>query len=795
MKRWLLAFAVAFAAALIYIGISATRHERLGRLRVSQEPQVRSRAELARAGGNLDVLREIRFEENIGQTVDEVKFLSRGTGYTLFLTPDAAVLKAASKRGAALVRLQLAGANPNAKMEAVDQLPGSSNYYVGNDPAKWRSDVRQFARVRYHDIYPGIDLVFYGRDHELEYDLIVAPGADPSCVHIQIEGAEHLAINDRGDATIQTTGGPLSLRQPTIYQEVDGRRRPIQGALVQVDECEIGFRVAEYDRNVPLVIDPVFTAGFGGTGNDEAFGIAGDLHGNIYVTGLTLSTDFPVNADAAQKALGGKSNVFVVSINQDATAINYATYLGGNGNDGGLGIAADRFGIAYVTGYASSTNFPVAGPLARPYAGGKSDGFVAAINLDGSLAAAMLLGGSGDDQGIGMAVDLTGNVYVSGITNSTNFLTMNPFQAANGGGFDYFVTKLSPGLTSVKFSSYLGGSKNEGSSFAPTAGPTGGVAVDAKGNAYLTGLTLSVDFPTTAASAFQPTVPGGGSFSSGHAFLAKIKANGTGLAYSTYFGGTGTFDHDSAFAVGVDPYGWAAITGTTFSTTLPLRNAQQSTYAGNSGRSNFGDGFVALFDTTKVGDASLSYASYLGSNGDDAGFGVTLDPFGNITVAGTTTSPKFPFATAPSGGSIFRSIDGGMTWTRANHGLINSDPQFGSTFVHDVVVDPSDATGNTVYVSTVYGGVFKCTNFLTHDPAGPNWTEMNNGITDHFGMALAIDPTNSQRLGYGTEFGTLFITTNGGGQWTKMDTGLGFSVSSINSILFTPGGNMFCGTG
>src|SRR6202521_1982121 len=431
----------------------------------------------------------LSFEANHGQTDSRVKFLSRTGGYSLFLTGDEAVLtlsgskanthKAkiagtartlqsdmAAPKSVGMLRMKLCNANPAARVTGVDELAGTSNYFIGNDPTKWRTNVPTYAKVKYEGIYSGIDLVYYGNQRQLEYDFIVAPGADPRRIAFDIRGAKRIRQDRRGDLVFKMGDGEIRWHKPVVYQEKDGARQLVAARYAITNRNRVGFEVAEYDARRPLYIDPVtdpliYSTYLGGNLNDTGFGIAVDGVGNAYVTGITYSSNFPT-MDPLQPANDGGGDAFVSKIAPSGSALVYSTYIGGSGYDLGYGIAVDSAGNAYVTGVTGSTNFPTMNPLQPAFGGGNDDAFVAKLNPSGSaLVYSTYLGGSGDDFAGGIAVDSAGNAYLEGRTTSTNFPTMNPLQATNGGGADAFVVKLNSAGSALVYSTYLGGSGAE----------------------------------------------------------------------------------------------------------------------------------------------------------------------------------------------------------------------------------------------------------------------------------------------------------------------------------------------
>jgi hypothetical protein len=577
------------------------------------------------AAGNAYGKLPLSFEPNQGQTDSRVRFLARVPGYALYVTPDAAVF---AGRDGSVERMKLVGANHKMRVEPVDKQPGISNYFIGNDPSKWRTNIPNYGRFALRDVYPGIDLIFYGKDQKLEYDWVIAPGADPKQIRVKWE---HTPREDSdGDLTLS---GGLRQKKPLIRQ--DGKT--IDGGYVVCGK-QVGFKVGKYDAAKPLIIDPVllYSTYLGGSGVDFGSAIAVDSLGSAYVTGYTGSLDFPT-AMPIQATSHGRNDVFVTKINPAGSALVYSTYLGGSLDDYGNGVAVDEAGNSYVTGYTYSANFPTINALQATFAGGllggasgpnyAFDAFVTKINPAGSaLVYSTYLGGNaadgsstGGDSGQGIAVDAGGNAYVTGFTGSPNFPTANALQAGFGGGFtgDAFVTKINASGTAFIYSTYLGGSGDD----------TGlGIAVDGAGDAYVTGGTQSTNFPT-----FNPLQ--GTNKGNFNAFVTKINPAGSALVYSTYLGGSGS---DGAAAIAVDGSGNAYITGSADSHDFPIVNPFQAFLAGPFGDS---DAFV-----TKINAAgsALVYSTYLGGNSIDAGTAIAVDPAGSAYVTGYTFSSNFP---------------------------------------------------------------------------------------------------------------------------------------------------------
>jgi hypothetical protein len=586
----------------------------------------------------------LSFEPNYGQTSRQVKFLSRGSGYALYLSSDGAVLslRRPSANGVkdglsplhktkmddfapTLLRMTLVGANSSPTISGVEELPGKSNYFIGSNPSMWRRNLPTFAKVKYENVYPGIDLAYYGSQGQLEYDFIVAPGADPRMIELSFPGAEELSIDSEGDLVIGLKHGEIVERAPTFFQEVNGIKETIAGRYILKGSNRVAFQIGTTDRSKAVVIDPAiqFSTYLGGSSDDFPLYMELDRFGSVYVVGFTTSTDFPTTPDSLQSTFaGGTFDAFVTKLNPQGSAVVYSTYLGGTGDDFGLGIAVDPRGLAYLTGQTSSTDFPTTSRAFQPsYGGGNSDGFVAKLSADGSvLVYSTYLGGSGDDAALIGPTDPGGHVYAEGFTSSMDFpTTAGAFQRTYGGGaVDAFVAKLEADGSGLIFSTYLGGSGDD-------LGFDG--TIDRFGNAYITGVTSSTDFPTTP-RAFQRAYGGGDA----DTFVTKLKQDGSGLVYSTYLGGSG---HEEPRDLTVDVFGNAYVPGFTNSTDFPITlGAFQTSFAGGNW-----DGYVTKFNPEGAG---VVYSTYLGGSGDDFAGAVRVDRLGNAYVPGQTSSTDFP---------------------------------------------------------------------------------------------------------------------------------------------------------
>jgi hypothetical protein len=585
----------------------------------------------------------LSFEVNQGQTDAQVKFLARSQGYALFLTLTEAVLSlkqpghqakgsapkesaSPSGNGGVVLRMQLIDANPEPRVLGKEALPGQVNYLIGKDPAKWRTNIPTYSKVAYEGVYPGVDLVYYGNQRQLEYDFVLAPGVDPHTIKLAFKGASQIEINPAGELVLHTASGAIRLHKPVIYQEIDGARKPVDGGYALQDDRQVGFQVAAYDAARPLVIDPVlvYSTYLGGNQADWGADIAVDPQGQAYVTGFTNSLDFPIK-NALQPAFGsGGFDAFVAKFSANGGTLRYVTYLGGNETDYSTGIAVDQRGQAYVTGRTSSVDFPTRNAV-QPVYSGNTDAFVAQLSANGStLRYSTYLGGEWHDRGDSIAVDQLGRAVVTGATESLNFPTYNALQPAQGRinhiegdihNFDAFVAQFTANGV-LRYSTYLGGENNDEGS---------GIAVDQQGQAYVTGRTKSHNFPGIN-NIVQPALGSGGF----DAFVAKLSADGGTLRYATHLGSS---DDDLGTGIAVDQRGQAYVTGRTSSVDFPTRNAVQPVYSGNT------DAFVAQLSAD---GSTLRYFTYLGGDRYDRGDDIAVDQLGRAVVTGYTSSPDFP---------------------------------------------------------------------------------------------------------------------------------------------------------
>lgn len=585
----------------------------------------------------------LSFELNRGQADSNVKFLARGNGYSLWLTPTEAVLALrADRQTTDILRTKLVGANKAARLVGLDGPKAVSHYFLGDDPKSWLANVPTYSRVRCEGVYPGVDLVYYGNQRELEYDFVIAAGVDPKIITMGLEGADRIRVDDGGDLVLSAARGDVRHHRPIVYQEVNGQKRQVCGRYVLRGGNLVGFELGDYDARLPLVIDPVFSYStyLGGSSADEIRGVAVDSSGSVYVTGNTISTNF-YGVNAAQSLFSGPNFVedaFVAKLNREGTALVYSTYLGGHGSDLGLAVAVDSSGSAYVTGQTTSTDFPTTPGSFQTSPGGGNNVFVTKLSPAGNvLSYSTYLGGSGNQRANAIAVDSAGSAYVTGKTSSADFPTStSAFQRGLRGFEDAVVAKLSATGSTLVYSTLLGGDGNTDEGF--------GIAVDATGFAYVAGHTASINFPVSI-GAFQRQFGGGGEFL-GDAFVTKLNQSGTALVYSTYLGGA---EGEVGTALAVNAQGEACVTGTTRSSNFPTANAFQPANASGciDNFSNCTDAFAAKL--SQSGD-QLVYSTYLGgaSRGSspfqagDSGAGIAVDQTGNAYVVGLTSSTDFP---------------------------------------------------------------------------------------------------------------------------------------------------------
>jgi hypothetical protein len=559
----------------------------------------------------------LSFEQNSGQADESVAFIARSGGFDLFITRQGPVFALGSVEGPTSVRMELVGGEADPVISPGEKLPGIVNYFIGDDPDKWRTGIPTYGQVTYQGVYPGIDLVLYGDEGQVRYDFIVAPGADPSPIKMSFGGADGMSIGSQGELRLSVSDGELIQPAPFIYQERHGLRQQVAGAFA-ISGDNVTFDIGTYDRDLPLVIDPavVFSSFLGGSGTDTGNGIDVGDDGSIYVTGDTDSMNFPVTPGVVQDDLTGglfQTDAFVTKISPDGDAIVYSTYLGGQGTDRGYDVAVDADGVVTVGGLASE-GFPTT-PGAFD-ASTQNAGFVSRLSDDGSEL--VYSTGLGTNTAVyGLEIDDDGNAYIAGFSLQAFFqATPGSFQPNQNSGGDGIVGVLNPDGTGLVWGSYIGGSDRE---FALD------IARDGQGNVIVVGGTPSDDFPVV--NAFQDTKG-----DAPDAFVAKIVPDGSALSYSTYLGGDGSGLSDRAFGVDVDSAGNAYVVGRTTSNDFPVSANRVQDYGGNQ------DAFVTKFGT----NGNMVYSTYLGGGNVEDGAAIEVDDDGNAHVVGSTGSVDFP---------------------------------------------------------------------------------------------------------------------------------------------------------
>jgi hypothetical protein len=583
------------------------------------------------------------FTQNMGQWDEQVLFQADLGGATMWITVDGVYYQFARRYAGSdssvqvlernsvadsletlVLKTSIVGASADAVASGDSLLDYRCNYFLGNDSSRWRSNVASYRSVVLHEVYSGIDLTYYGRDGRLEYDFRVSAGADYSQIRIEYEGAESVLVAADGALVVSTDWGELHELAPVVFQEVNGVRRPVTAEYRMMGQRTFGFHLGpDFDSSLPVVIDPVlvYSTYLGGGINDGGRSIVVDESGAVYVAGETFSSNFPT-MNPYESSRKGYLSAIVSKLSKSGNALIYSTYLGGSITDASYSVAVNSQGEAYVVGFTSSTDFPIAGAVQGSFGGGNSDAFLTKLSSGGDhLIWSTYLGGSGWDSGEDVALDTGGDAYVTGFTYSTNFLTHDAYRDTNTGDYDAFVTKITRNGSMV-YSTYLGGSSDDKGS---------AVVVNAAGEAYVTGRTRSNDFPSF--QAYQGLLQGVYL----DAFISILSPTGDSLIYSTFLGGD---KDDYAYDIAVDSSGDAYITGRTLSDNFPVANAEQST--------NHGEYDVFVTRLSLAANA-LVYSTYLGGTVDDYGYAIVVDGLGAAYVAGRAFSADFPTVNAYQG--------------------------------------------------------------------------------------------------------------------------------------------------
>ena len=711
----------------------------------------------------------LSFEACRCQADGSESFIARGRGCSFFVAPTEAVLTLVKRSASSIgppgrrggqgqgcvtqtraLRFEFLGADVRAKASGIGELVGKVSYLLGNDPAQWRAGLSLFAQVRVETIYPGVDVVYYGNQRRLEYDFVVAPKSNPRAIAIRVTGADSIHVDAQGDLVFMLGRDEIRQPKPLIYQTGSGGRKEISGGYRLTDGQTVAFQIGDYDPDLPLVIDPVlsYSTYFGATGSEIGWDIAVDPNGFVYLAGETMSPDLFVTDGAFRTNYGGGSarggDAFVAKLDNQCTTLSYLTYLGGSGDDAALALAVDGSGNAFVTGFTSSADFPLASALRTNLSGTKDptvgvypfDAFVAELNTNGSaLVFSTYLGGSADDDGIGLALDLAGNTYVTGFTYSTNFPTTNALQqfvnnpapgATNPivGASDVFITKLKPGGSDFVYSTCLGGASDENGE---------GIVADAAGYAYVTGFTISTNFPNTNAA--QPFLNNPSAGATNHfagasdAFITKINPDGSGLACSTFLGGG---RDDVGFRLALDMEMNVFVTGSALSADFPsVPESNTNLLKSVTSASLVPDVFAAKLAATGT---NWVYSVVFGGAARDEGWDVVVDSLGNAHLVGVTYSSDFPTtntsaflsATNSGGADAFVAVlNRGGTALLRSAALGGSGNEFG----YGIEVD---GAGNDYLV-----GKTSSTNFPTVAPGQSAF----GGTNDAFVAKIVIEPT------------------------------------------------------
>lgn len=706
----------------------------------------------------------LSFEANQGQTAAEVDFLARGPGYALFLTPTGAVLTlqqvdadpgdkdSLHVTATDVVELQLVGAQQPSGVGGIGLQSFETNYFIGNDPAQWQTNIANYAKVQYENVYPGIDLIYYGKQSQLEYDFVVAPGADPAVIALSFAGPKGMEIDAQGDLVLHTSAGDVLQRAPFVYQNVNGEQQQIDSRFVVDDAGQVSFHLGSYDAGLPLVIDPElnYSTYYGGTGPDRGNGIAVDDFGNAYVTGTTASIDFPIALPAMFGRIPNSSfDVFVAKVNAGGTGFVYSTYFGGAGSQNATDIAVDKDGNAFIVGYTNATNLPVSANAAQAtYGGGNQDAFATIINPSGSsLIYSTYLGGAGDDHGFSIALDTSGNAFVTGSTTSSI-----AGAAANSPGMFRTSAGAAQALQAFQnaYKTINGGSLWTTSNSGMLDATTTAFAIDPTNTATVYAATFGGGvFKSTNGGATWAALNTGLSGAQANLNVNALIADSAGNIYAGTNGG-------GVFRLPQGSSTWTSLgtgLGNPFVNTLVF-GTNGNLYAGTNG------GVFSLAASVWTGATTGITNSVVQELVSDSANAGTL-------YAGT------------AGGGVFKTVNGGTSWVAVNAGLGNLD-------VKGLVLDRNAASpfqGN-LYAAVVGdspfdGGIFRSTN------GGQSWLLADFGVLNFSFRALALDPIGNAYAA--TEAG-VFKSLDGGVSWNIFNAGFAnVSISALATDPATPG--------
>ena len=754
----------------------------------------------------------LAFEPNQGQTSDQVAYVARGKGYILFLEPTEAVLSLKTPSAPKVLRMRLLDASPQARIQGNAALPGRHNYYIGNDPKRWHTGIPTYGKVLSKGVYPGIDMIYHGKEGRLEYDFMVAPHADPHAIRLAFAGDDSMAVNAQGDLILKVGGERVVHRAPYAYQTIHGTEVPVDAAYA-IKGKTVSIKLGHYDTTKPLIIDPalIYASYLGGTGDDEARAIAVDGSGNIYLTGQTASLGFP---GFVNSSYGGNSDAFVTMLDSSGAVI-FSTYLGSSGSIGpsdpndnepsgekANGIALYN-GKIYVTGgtasLATSTTFPTTANAYQTCGTSVNSVFVSILNNDGSLDYSTCVGTANGEEGLGIAVDDAGNAYVVGWTNAgQSSLCMTCTFPVTSGAIqttkktdvnlrDSFFFKLTPsgsGANDLVYSTYLGSTQDSTSSCCNTYATA--VTVDSNRVAYVAGWTNNASTGVLAAP-FETALSAAGSTYSGlkDAFFYKIDpTKATPLLYATYLGGSG---NDTATGIAIDTGGNVYLTGQTTSSNFPTLNANQASFKGGT---TMGDAFVAKFSSTGINTYSLGYSTYLGGSDEDNANAIAVDSTtGRAYVTGQTHSTDFPTASTSGLQSGYSVLPDAFVTSLNAVGTANYSSYLGGTGGDQGLgITVSQDGLEKVYVA---GGT-SSTDFPVTTDAAQSTNQGGSGSgTDAFiavigtvaDVGITLSGTNPAPPLLGTMTYTVAVTNNGPDTATGVLLTLGLSSPSSTTPL------------
>ncbi len=742
----------------------------------------------------------IYFIPNEGQVDKRSAFYAKASRYTLWITKEGLIFDSISNQGTGenlkpsgfnhqlqpkeaeniitdlnskasfrdVSRLLFVGANRNPEIVAVEETLHRVNYFIGKDPSKWKKDIVTSKAVLYKDIYPNIDLKIYGIEKEIEYDWIIKPDGDPSDIKFEYKNVKKVSVNKKGDLDIRTRFGTLVHKKPFAYQninvggvsfspQVKSEFAEIKATFKKTDKNTYGFAIGKYDKKRPLVIDPmvlVYSTYLGGSSEERGFGITVDSSGSAFIAGATSSTNFPT-LNYYQGNNAGGYDVFVTKLSPSGNALVYSTYIGGSGGDYAEAIEVDASGIANIVGFTNSSDYPTLNPYQSSHAG-SYDVLVTKLSSSGNaLVYSTYLGGNADDFGYDLNLDATGIVYITGFTYSTNFPTLNPYQANNAGVNDGFVTKLSSSGSTLIYSTYIGGSGNEYEYE---------IEVDSGGNAYITGYTNSADYPTL--NPYQSSNSG-----SWDTYITKFSPSGSTLIYSTYLGGNGS---DRVQGINIDASGNAYVSGYTDSTNFPTLNPYQANNAGSA------DVFVTKLSPL---GSTLVYSTYIGGTNSDYGYDIKIDSGGNAYITGYTNSANYPTLYPYQAGNVGGG-DAFVTKLSSSGNVLVYSTYLGGNnteYVHSIDVD---------HIGDVYiTGHTLSSNFPTFNPYQGNHSGGYDGLVTKFSFNADLSVLKTVDNSYPNEGSdvtfSINLTNNGPADASSVDvtdilpTGLLFQSANV----------------